>query len=72
MIQNLEQAKKKLNSIKKNCRQQWVAARLAGRWSNGHFIAIIFIWAGQASLNFCRLTFTFISLFSSGSGQDVQ
>ena len=23
------------------------AARLAGRWSNGHFIAINFIWAGQ-------------------------
>jgi hypothetical protein len=28
------------------------AARLAGHWSNGHFIAIIFIWAGQTSLSF--------------------
>ena len=55
-----------------NCPQLGFAARLAGRWNNGHFIAINFIWAGQASLNFCRLTFIFISLFSSGSGQDEQ
>jgi len=48
------------------------AARLAGRWSNEHFIAINFIWAGQTLLNFCLLTFTFLSLCSSGSGQDEQ
>jgi len=28
--------------------------------------------AGQASLNFCLLSFTFISLFSSGWGQTQQ
>jgi len=38
----------------------------------GHFIAINFIWAGQTSLSFCLLTCTFISLISSGSGQDEQ
>jgi hypothetical protein len=48
------------------------AARLAGHWSNGHFIAINFIWAGQTLLGFCLLTCTFISLFSSGSGLDEQ
>jgi len=39
---------------------------------NGHFIAISIIWTGQASLGFCLLTFTFISLIISGSGQDEQ
>ena len=48
------------------------ATRLAGRWSNGHFIAISIIWAGQTSLNFCLLTCAFKSLFNSGSGQDEQ
>jgi hypothetical protein len=48
------------------------AARLAGRWSNGHFIAINFICAGQTSLDFCLLTCTFISLISSCSGLDEQ
>jgi len=36
------------------------AARLAGSWSNGHFIAINFSWAGQATLDFYLLTCTFI------------
>jgi len=49
-----------------------IAASAAGRCINGHFIAINFSWAGQALLGFCLLTFTFISLISSGSGQDKQ
>jgi hypothetical protein len=48
------------------------AARLAGHWSNGHFITINISWAGQALLGFCLLTCTFIFLISSGSGQDEQ
>ena len=35
-------------------------------------IPINFIWAGQASLDFCLLTFTFLSLMISGFGQDEQ
>ena len=49
-----------------------IAASGAGRCINGHFIAINISRAGQASLGFCLLTFSFISLFSSGSGQDEQ
>ncbi len=45
---------------------------LAGRCINGHFVAINMSCSGQASLSFCWLTFTFISLFSSGSGLDEQ
>ena len=52
--------------------QHWFAASVAGRCINGHFIAINMSRAGQASLIFCWLTFTFISLFSTGSGQDKQ
>ena len=48
------------------------ASSLAGRCINGHFIAINISWAGQASLGFCLLTCTFLSLFISGSGQDKQ
>jgi hypothetical protein len=33
---------------------------------------LCFIWAGRTLLGFCLLTCTFISLFSSGSGQDKQ
>ena len=49
-----------------------IAASAAGRCINGHFIAINFSWAGQASLDFCLLTFTFLSLIISGSRQDEQ
>jgi hypothetical protein len=38
----------------------------------GHFITINISWAGQATLGFYFLTCTFISLISSGSGQDEQ
>ncbi len=30
------------------------------------------LWAGQTSLGFCLLSYTFISLFSSGWGQTQQ
>jgi hypothetical protein len=33
---------------------------------------LCFIWAGRTLLGFCLLTCTFISLISSGSGQDEQ
>jgi len=33
---------------------------------------LCFIWAGHTLLGFCLLTCTFISLISSGSGQDEQ
>jgi len=49
-----------------------IAASAAGRCINGHFITINFIRAGQALLGFCLLTFTFLSLIISGSGQDEQ
>ena len=39
---------------------------------NGHFIAINISRAGQALLGFCLLTFTFITILDSGSGQDEQ
>ena len=45
---------------------------LLDRCINGHFIAINIIRAGQASLGFCLLTFTFLSLIIIGSGQDEQ
>ena len=49
-----------------------IAASAAGRCINGHFITINISRAGQALLGFCWLTFTFLSLFISGSGQDKQ
>ena len=49
-----------------------IAASAAWRCINGHFIAINFSRAGQASLGFWLLTFTFLSLIISGSGQDEQ
>ena len=49
-----------------------IAASAAGRCINGHFIAINIIRAGQTLLGFCLLTFTFITLLGSGSGQDKQ
>jgi len=33
---------------------------------------LFFIWAGRSILGFCLLTFTFISLISSGSGRTQQ
>jgi hypothetical protein len=42
------------------------AARLAGHWSNGHFISVV------TQPGFCLLTCTLISLISSGSGLDEQ
>ena len=49
-----------------------IAESAACRCINGHFITINIIWAGQASLGFCLLTFTFLSLIISGSGRDEQ
>jgi hypothetical protein len=40
------------------------AARLAGHWSNGHFIAVV--------LHLGWTNIAFISLISSGSGLDEQ
>jgi hypothetical protein len=33
---------------------------------------LYFIWAGRSLLGFCLLTFTFMSLISSGSGRTQQ
>ena len=47
-------------SLKKNgCTQHWVAARLAGHWSNGHFIAVVLHlgWTNIAGLLFVNLYF---------------
>ena len=49
-----------------------IAASAAGRCINEHFSAINISWAGQASLGFCLLTFTFLTILGSGSGQDEQ
>ncbi len=48
------------------------AARLAGHWSNGHFIAVVLHLGWTFNLGPCLLTCTFISLISSGSGLDEQ
>lgn len=45
------------------------AARLAGRWSNGHFIAVVLHLGWTNIVGPCLLSFTFISLISSGSGR---
>ena len=49
-----------------------IATSAAGRCINGHFIDINISRAGQASLGFCLLTFTFLSFIISGSGHDEQ
>jgi hypothetical protein len=45
------------------------AARLAGHWSNGHFIAVVLHLGWTYIVGFCLLTCTVISLISSGSGR---
>jgi len=45
------------------------AARLAGRLSNSHFIAVVLHLGWTYIVELCLLTCTFISLFSSGSGR---
>jgi hypothetical protein len=64
-----EAVEKRFTLSSKSAANIGFCASVAGRWSNQQFIAIIFIRARQASLDFCLLPCTFLSLFSSGYGQ---
>ncbi|MBC7938078.1 MAG: hypothetical protein H7Y86_22235 [Rhizobacter sp.] len=49
-----------------------LAARLAGHWSNGLFIAVVLHLGRTYIVGLCLLTCTVISLISSGSGLEEQ